>query len=289
MFLFSLILIIGAITTFTDLKSRKIYNQHLAIGAVLGLIATAYTAVFRDEDILFHAMNGLVAFLIGFILHRSALWKGGDAKLFALYAFLMPPPIDNNILLPNVINLFFCSFIGGMVILSPIFIKDIFINRSIIVKELFLPAKFQSFLQGSLRVFFLSWILFPFYFFVKNINPFIILATSYIIFSWHYDKVRRYDIIGFFKRNFIELSVGILFGFLARLWLAPNSLSYPSLIRYITIIMLSITISTCIRTALNHLKEYRDRVPFAPLLFMGCILSYTPFLTWFMQIRQAFR
>ena len=90
MFFLPYILIIGLLTTFTDLKNKKIYNQHLGLGAIVGLIAIAYAAVLTHEHVFFHFVNGLVSFLIGLILHRSSVWRGGDAKLFTLYAFLMP-------------------------------------------------------------------------------------------------------------------------------------------------------------------------------------------------------
>ena len=129
------ILITGILTTFTDLKSKKIYNDHLVIGAVLGLIATACAAVFWHEHVLFHIVNGLVAFLIGALLHQSALWRGGDAKLFTLYAFLMPAPVYNILFFPNVVSLFACSFFAGTVILLPVFIKDIFIHHKTIINS----------------------------------------------------------------------------------------------------------------------------------------------------------
>jgi Flp pilus assembly protein protease CpaA len=284
---FSIILIIGVLTTFTDLKNKKIYNQHLAIGAILGLIAAAYAAVFRHEHILFHIINGLVAFLIGSLLHRFTLWKGGDAKLFTLYAFLMPTPVYSHILFPSVINLFACSFIAGTIILIPAFIKDIIINHEIIAKDLFLPAKRQALFKAIVAVVLYSWILFPFYCLARNTNPIIILTISYFIFSWLYkirEEVKKYYIIKFFKKNFVGISLFIVFGFLMRLWLFPNSLSYPALTRFLIIITLSAAISTCIHTTFDHFKNYQERVPFAPLLFMGCVLSYTPFLTWLMHL-----
>ena len=75
------------------------------------------------------------------------------------------------------------------------------------------------------------------------------------------------------------ISFALIYGFSMRLWLSPDSLSLPTLTRYILMITLSVTISTCIHTTFNHFKDYHDRVPFAPLLFIGCALSYTPFLT----------
>jgi Flp pilus assembly protein protease CpaA len=291
MLFFSIILIIGALTTFTDLKNKKIYNYHLILGAALGIMATAYTAVFKHEHVFFHIVNGLVAFLIGFLLHRSSLWRGGDAKLFALYAFLMPAPVYSHIFFPSVVNLFACSFIAGTIILLPVFIKDIIINHKIIVNDLLLPAKREALLLGFMRVIYYSWILFPFYYLARITNPVIILTIIYLFFSWRYTKdfvhieeeAGKDYILDFLKRFFIPLSLGFIAGFLMRFLLSPSSLSCPALTRYIVMMTLSTTLSICIHTTFNHFKDYHERVPFAPLLFMGCILSYTPFLTGLIQ------
>jgi Flp pilus assembly protein protease CpaA len=282
-----LILTIGVLTTFTDLKSKKIYNQHLALGAILGLSAITYAAVFKHEHVLFHIINGLVAFGVGFLLHRSAVWRGGDAKLFTLYAFLMPPPAYSRLLCPGVISLFACSFIAGTAILFPIFIKDIIINHKKILTDLFSPAKRKALFIGNFTVICSSWTLFPFYYLARMTNPVIILTISYLFFNWKYrlhNVVKKNYIIEFFNKNYISVSIAIIFGFLMRLWLFPNSLSYPALTRFIIMITLSTAISTCIHTTFNHFKDYEERVPFAPLLFMGCLLSYTPFLTGLMQM-----
>ena len=280
------ILIIGALTTYTDLKSKKIYNQHLGLGLALGLIVITYTAVFRHEDVLFHFINGLAAFLIGLLLHRFEIWRGGDAKLFALFAFLMPPPVYNPILLPGVISLFACSFIAGMGILMPVFIKDSLVNHKIITSDLMSPARRQALFKAIARIIGSSWILFPFYYLAKITNPVIILTVSYLFFSWGYKikkEVQKHYIVEFLKNDFVELFLVFVFGFAMRWWLYPRSLSLSALARYIMMITLSTSISTCIHTALEHLKEYRDRVPFAPLLFLGCILSFTSFLTVLMH------
>jgi Flp pilus assembly protein protease CpaA len=282
MLFLSPILFVGALTTFTDLKSKKIYNQHLIMGAVLGLLVTGYAAAFRHEQVLFHFINGIAAFLIGLLLHRFSLWRGGDAKLFTLYAFLMPAPAYNYVPFPSAVSLFACSFIAGMVILIPVFIKDIIINHKVIANSLALPATRQALFKAIARIAGSSWVLFPFYYLAKITNPVIILAVSYLFFSWGYEikkEAQKHYIIEFLKNDFIELFVVIVFGFSMRLWLYPNSLSYPALTRYIMMITLTVTLSSCLHTALGHLKEYRDRVPFAPLLFIGCALSYTPFLT----------
>ncbi len=290
----SIILIIGVLTTFTDLKSKKISNQHLMIGAVLGLIVTAYAAIFRHEQVLFHIVNALVAFLIGLFMYHFDLWRGGDAKLFTLYAFLMPTPVYSHLLFPTVVSLFACSFIAGTIILIPVLIKDFIINHNAIANNLLLPAKRQALFKGIIKIIYFSWILFPCYYLARQYlaripNSVIILTLMSFFFSGRVQKAKKHYIIGFFKENFILLSIGFIFGFLIRLWFSPNSLSYPALTRYIIMITLTATISTCMYTIFSCFKDYHERVPFAPLLLTGCVLSYTPFLTWVIHFTHFIR
>lgn len=276
MIFLSIILIIGILTSFTDLKNKKIYNQHLAIGAILGFIAITYAAFFKHEYVFFHIINGLIAFLIGLILHHSAIWRGGDAKLFTLYAFLMPSLKHNPDLFSEPTNLFVCSFIIGMFILAPILIKDMILNYNTIIRNLILPSTCMGIFTGIGTMALFSWIFFPIFSLARITNPVIVLTISYLIFNWGYSPQSKINL----KKILTESILGYTFGFLMRILLFPDSLSYTALSRYIIMITLSTAISICIHTTFNHFRNYQERIPFAPLLFIGCILSYTPFLTW---------
>jgi Flp pilus assembly protein protease CpaA len=278
---FSIILLTGALTVSTDLMKKKIYNNHLVIGAVLCLAGIIYASVWERENILFHIVNGLIALVIGLCLYRFDLWRGGDAKLFTLYAFLMPPLQREHTLLSGSVNLFACSFITGAIILTPIFIKDIILNYNVMVNHL-LPAKKRKDLFNSIRItIFFSWIIFPVYYFARVMHlPLISLVVTYLIFYLAYHYLRK--IIWPFYIVF--LSSGVIFGLLMRLWLAPESLSWGALAYSVVKIGLFSTFSAGLYTALNLLKEYHDRVPFAPLLFIGCVLSYTSFLARLIQL-----
>ena len=280
----SIMLIIGTLTVITDLQNKKIYNDHLAIAAVLGLAAIIYTAVWRHENILFHISNGLIAFVIGVCFHRFDLWRGGDAKLFTLYAFLMPALKPDHILLSSAINLFACSFIAGMIVLTPIFIKDIASNYNAIINKLS-PKTRKELLTEVKMTIFLAWILFPVYYFARTIQiPFLSLVITYLIFYIVHHFLRKT-----IKINFLIAASGITFGFLMHLWLSPNSLSWPVLPYFILKIGLYYALFACIYTSFELLEEYKNRVPFAPLLFIGCVLSYTPFLTWIMHMMNLIR
>lgn len=286
---FSIILIIGILTVITDLKLKKIYNNHLVIGAVLGLAAVIYTAVWAHENILFHFINGLIAFAAGLCCFRFGLWKGGDAKLFTLYAFLMPALERGHVLISSAINLFACSFLAGAIILIPFFIKDIASNYNAMIHKLSSAKELKDLVVtiGATIVF--SWGLFPtyhftIYYFAKIIPASLISLMITCIIFYLIRHFLKQMIINRTRINYIIAGSCIALGFLMRLWLAPNSLSWPILPYSIFKIGLFSALSACIDVTQNELKEYQDRIPFAPLLFMGCVLSYTPFLTWLMLL-----
>jgi len=353
-----LILAIGVFTSFTDIKSKKIYNHYLTIGAVGGLAAVVFTAVWAHENILFHFINSLIAFLGGAFFYRIGVWKGGDAKLFMLYAFLMPALPRGLLLFSSAVNLFACSFIVAMIIMMPILIKDVISNRNVIAKKFW--EKRTAWFMGILISVIFSWIMFPIYHLARfTSNPVLILTFSFFIFLKGYKDTRKIEavaikskllavssngkkilgelidhdiledfpptgvrlfpnmdtkketvreiakddfdkiwmilqeakegkaknhfIANFIKNNFILLCAGILFGFLMRLRFFPNSLSWPNLTFTILNIGLFSGLSACLQITFDCLGKYKDRIPFAPLLFIGWGLCYTPFLTWFMQ------
>jgi len=275
---FSIILLTGVLTVSSDIHVRKIYNRDLFLGTVLGLAAMIYARLWAHEDIVCHLVNGLAAFVIGLVLYRLNEWRGGDAKLFTLYAFLMPPPGVYNTLLSSAINLFACSFISGSILLLPLFIKIILTHQ---LKSSLHNIK--GLLKTSGRTVLISWAFFPVYYaaifhFSKFVNASIIFmtVTLLILFS-----------VRFFLEKILEnqfvLAGGFILGFLMRLWLEPHSLSCPVLPYSVLKIVIYCAISVFIYGTFDHLKENRDRIPFAPLLLVGCVLSYTPFLTWIMH------
>ncbi len=277
---FSIILTIGLFTTFTDLKHKKIYNTHIVIGAVLGLAAIVYAAAWGHERIMFHFINGLIASVIAILFYHFDLWKGGDTKLFTLFAFLMPPLEEGTTIFSCAINLFACSFIAGAIILLPVFIKDFASNKKDEFKHENLKKPFNTI---RLTIIF-SWMLFPLYYFLtpalgKTIHaPILLQIITYAIFY----LIRRFLKKIMTMNRMIVLS-GITFGFVMRLWLNPYSLSWPVLPYSILKLTLYSGLSACIYAVQTDFKKYRERIPFAPLLFVGCLLSYTPFLTWLMQ------
>lgn len=78
------VLAVGALATYTDLKEGVIRNKHLALGAIYALLLYAldWTPV--------ALLNAGLAALLAYLLWHVAAWTAGDAKLYIVFAMLIP-------------------------------------------------------------------------------------------------------------------------------------------------------------------------------------------------------
>ena len=97
--------VIGGICAFTDIRYGKIKNKWIKAGliwaALLYLSLIFYTIFYLHQKenigyILEMLINGLIALGVGYFLWQFKLWSAGDAKLFTLYAFLIPLSFYSN-------------------------------------------------------------------------------------------------------------------------------------------------------------------------------------------------
>lgn len=89
---------IGLICSYTDIKNGKILNKWVLLGFLCAFLL--YFSLFSHNimagnkeiasDIFRALLNGLAALLAGYLLWHFKLWSAGDAKLFAVYSFLIP-------------------------------------------------------------------------------------------------------------------------------------------------------------------------------------------------------
>ncbi len=278
----SVILIIGLMTVITDLKSRKIYNQHLLLGAILGFLAFSFAVINNQENVIFHFINGMIGILIGFVFYHFDLWRGGDAKLFILYSFLMPTIEGENPFFSGVINLFSCSFIAGAIIFLPFFIRCFFKATK---DDTLIPHGLKKPFEAAKLTILFSWLAYPILYLTTERlattvgNTIIAPLTTYIIFLITHRYLNK-----LMKINDLTIVCGLAFGFLMRLMINPISLSWPILPYSILKIVFFAFLSSLLYPTQSNLKQYQDRVPFSPLLFIGCLLSYTPFLAWVRQL-----
>jgi len=95
-----LAVVFGAIIAAEDSRSGKIRNKliltALLCGAALHLLFIAAFAFFtkdysvRPEYFLAIIINAAIALAAGFFLWKVKIWSAGDAKMFAMFAFLIP-------------------------------------------------------------------------------------------------------------------------------------------------------------------------------------------------------
>ena len=266
---------VGGITVYTDFKERRIYNIHLAGGVLAGSLVVLYATVICGENMNGHFINGIAGILIGVLLYHYKQWKGGDAKLFILFSFLMPlTGYESKYYLTSVI-LFSSTFIAGSIVVFPLLLRDgVFHWRDLFKQEYprwdSLPELFQS-IFGS---FLFSWLLFPVYFLLKMPgNSTVALILTFI--GWYVFRGQKLPIIRFRLQMLMILFVGLG----ARLALAPQMLSAGMLKNYLERIVVWGIVFVFMNIMVKNSKSSKDRLPFAFFLVVGCVLSYTPFLS----------
>lgn len=89
----AVILMLGIITSYTDIKFSKIRNKHLIIFFCCGIIFYSFCILFKKislNEIKVSLINFVVGIFIAFFLWYAGSWSAGDAKLFSLYVFILP-------------------------------------------------------------------------------------------------------------------------------------------------------------------------------------------------------
>lgn len=192
---------IGVICAYTDIKYNKILNQWILLGLLIAFFLYLYLWIYKDagQYVVGLIINGVIAFIIGYLLWYFKLWSAGDAKLFTVFALLMPFDFYSKSFIyffPSfnlMINLFM-PLLMVLVILAIIStIKEIFFARKKIINLLKIPnlkqfikltyAIFQMFLSYLFAIVLLRIIIFIFdNLFQADIllNPFFIFAVLFL-------------------------------------------------------------------------------------------------------------
>lgn len=213
------ILILGIITSFTDIKYGKIRNRliifALAYGMIVNFLLISYTLSqgnLRFEYISELTTNILFGLGVGFSFWLSKIWTAGDGKLFFSYSVLMPLTVYQNgyirwipsaILLINVFVPMFFYFA-----VSSIF-KSSWDIKKIIIKEIY--KKYLMNLFFSLFV--IHWVLNLFTSAIK-LNSIFLKA---IILAFIYSIIRKRYKNKTIKKQKVKFIAAILLIFVARL------------------------------------------------------------------------
>ncbi|MBU4432224.1 FUSC family protein, partial [Patescibacteria group bacterium] len=95
--------VIGKLILDDDLVTRKIRNKWILFGLIFGEILFFSFLVIgqiSNEYITTVWLNSALALLLGFLMWYAQVWPAGDAKFFALFAFLLPLEYYNKSYVP---------------------------------------------------------------------------------------------------------------------------------------------------------------------------------------------
>jgi len=171
LFLFPLA-VIGLICSYTDIKYGKIFNKWISLGflyiLLLYLFLFSYNFSAGNEENIHYLLrlsaNGFTALLGGYILWHFKLWSAGDAKLFAVYSFLIPLSFysKSHIILFPSFNLLINLFVPLLFILMGnkllVLVKNGYSQRQRIKELVFLVRKNVSKTTLSLFYAFLNYV-----------------------------------------------------------------------------------------------------------------------------------
>jgi len=272
-----LIIFTGILTTITDITEHKIKNKHLLFISLVGIFL--YIILFIKKELKFSLntlLNPFVSLIIGFILYKNNLWRAGDGKLFFTYSLLLPLNKYSSILPFSCFTLFLNTFLIAFLFILPSVIKNFLKNKEIF-KKLISKKTFLYFGRIFLITFCLSWMIRPLLYKLhleKNIFfNFILLYTGYSFIRSSFKKI---------KNKFISFYI-ILIALILRYLLFPESLSITSIINYLKYLFSYSLIIYLLKDKSILDKTFQKRVPFAPFMFIGALLTNTDFLKWVLK------
>lgn len=114
------ILILGIMTSYTDIKYGKIRNKAVIFGLVYAILIHLFVifvlkAEVNQEYIYGSLLNLLFALILGFVMWYVGVWTAGDSKLFLAFTALVPLFLyDNGFALKPMnilVNTFFPAFV----------------------------------------------------------------------------------------------------------------------------------------------------------------------------------
>jgi archaeal preflagellin peptidase FlaK len=141
-----LVLFLGILTSYSDIKCGKIWNKHILIFFILALLAYIslyFFSVIKTNTIILTLINFGAGAIIGILCWFLGFWSAGDAKLFTLYLLIVPNSFyiyksyTFLTLLINIIIPIAAYFISVMLLTTSIKEKWIFLKKYLNLKYVY--------------------------------------------------------------------------------------------------------------------------------------------------------
>lgn len=288
MFLFYPIIIgLGICSSYTDIKFRKIRNNHLILATIFGLII--YTYLILNNKILLNiniVINFFIGLSLGFLLYFTDAWGAGDAKLFAVFCLLMPTKKYSEILPFSSVIVFINIFLLSTLFILALSIGQTIKNKHLILKKIFSFKTLGELTNSFIIVFALGWLILPL---TKPLRAYLTLFVYILILYFSYLFI--FGLISKLKKNYlIFLILGL--GLISRLIFKPSDFAFSELLSYLKMTLFYALAFYILHIVfdLNKDEEKNEKlIPFAPLMFLGTLTANTDSIYWMMHTLNILR
>ncbi|MCK5083141.1 MAG: prepilin peptidase [Candidatus Omnitrophica bacterium] len=289
MYIFYPIIIgLGFFTSYTDIKSGKIRNKHLLFASVLGLIV--YICLIITKSYTFninHFSNILFGTGIGLLLYFTKTWGAGDAKLFAVFCLLMPTERYSHFFPFTSIVIFINIFLLSTFTMLFLSITRLFKARIETVqmfKKFFSISTINLLIISLLTVVCLGWIVPPVIrIILPGVSGFICVIVLY--FCYHI----MYAFVDSLVKNYVVAFMVASSGLLARFYFHNINSIGTNPLNSIKITFCYTIFFHYLRIILTSNNEDAKNIPFAPLIFLGTLLTNTNFLNLVLNTLRSIR
>jgi hypothetical protein len=280
-YFYILIFLTGILSTYTDIRERKIKNIHLLVISCCALLLYGILILSGDLKLSAHLiLNPLAGLIIGFLLYLSGLWKPGDAKLFFTYSLLLPVNSYSVILPLSCFTLFINTFLISFLFLLPLSIYSIIHNKTAVFKKTALKSAVIFFAQVFAITFCLAWVIQPIIALLPFKNN---IFMNFILLFGGYSLI--YKFMNKIGKSMIILIVAA--GLILRYAMMPDFFSLANIMNYLKYMLVYSAIFYVLLNIIYRKEEKPLRISFSPFVFLGAILTNTGFLWWIIKLALA--
>ena len=87
------VILLGTITSYTDIKYKKAYNRQLFVFLIIGIGIQIASVAIKDVSWKATSFNILLTVITSIIFYWTKIWAAGDSKLYIAMVLLISHPL----------------------------------------------------------------------------------------------------------------------------------------------------------------------------------------------------
>ena len=293
-YFFPMIIVLGIITSYTDIKFCVIRNRHLILALIYSLLI--YPALFFTgnlpatwRDIL---INILLATAISLALYLNKKWAPGDAKLFIIYSILIPTTRYSRLFHFPSLALFLNITIFSLIWVIFIETLQALKNPIVLLKRILSKNNLVALLKSIILIFTTTWFIWFLLSKIKSLDGLSKLIIQYLSYFLLYALLKK------LKKYKFAVIILLFIGLIARYILQPYIFHAPGeLLAYLAMTLYYTFIFMIIRIIflnpgplLSHPKKEinqkldNKKVSFAPFMFLGALFVNSDLIAFLFKL-----